>query len=162
MHAVGAGGTVPLGFRLYLPQEWCDDRERARKAKIPGSVAFATKPAIGGELAVRAAGWEVARAPVLGDQAYGDDSKRRARLDEEGLDYVLSVAATTTAFDADRRFEVPPAKPGRGRPPSALKPDREPIQVKALAASLPAEAWETLAYRNRDEVEIRSRFAFVG
>ena len=75
---------------------------------------------------------------------------------------MLSVAATTTAFDADTRFEVPPAKPGRGRPPSALKPDREPIQVKALAASLPAEAWETLAYRNRDEVEIRSRFAFVG
>ena len=75
---------------MYLPEEWCEDVPRRRKAKIPDSVAFQTKPAIGGELAVRAAGWGVGRAPVLGDQAYGDDSKLRARLDEEGLEYVLS------------------------------------------------------------------------
>jgi SRSO17 transposase len=96
LHAVGARGTVPLGFRLYLPEQWCADRQRARKAKIPDSVGFATKPALGGELAVRAAGWEIARAPVLGDQAYGDDSKLRVGLEEEGLEYVLSVAAATT------------------------------------------------------------------
>jgi SRSO17 transposase len=107
LHAVGTGGTVPLGFRLYLPEQWCADVERRRKAKIPDSVEFATKPALGGELAVRAAGWEIARAPVLGDQAYGDDSKLRARLDEEDLEYVLSVSPTTTVFDAGTRFEVP-------------------------------------------------------
>ncbi|MGB0092318.1 MAG: IS701 family transposase [Solirubrobacteraceae bacterium] len=62
LHAVGAGGTVPLGFRLYLPEEWCADVERRRKAKVPDGVEFATKPALGGELAMRAAGWEIARA----------------------------------------------------------------------------------------------------
>jgi SRSO17 transposase len=161
LHAVGVGGTVPLGFRLYLPEEWCEDRERARKAKIPDSVGFATKPALGGELVVRAAGWDIARAPVLGDQAYGDDSKLRARLDREGLEYVLSVAAATTVFDAATRFGIPPAKPGRGRPPSVPKPDREHVPAKALVASLPAKAWETVTYRDRDADEIRSRFAFV-
>ncbi len=35
LHAVGAKGTVPLGWALYLPQEWCDDPERRAKAKIP-------------------------------------------------------------------------------------------------------------------------------
>jgi SRSO17 transposase len=85
LHAVGARGTVPLGFRLYLPEQWCADRQRARKAKIPDSVGFATKPALGGELAVRAAGWEIARAPVLGDQAYGDDSKLRVRAAGGGV-----------------------------------------------------------------------------
>ena len=161
LHAVGSAGTVPLGFRLYLPEEWCADRKRARKAKIPDSVEFQTKPALGGELAVRAAGWEIARAPVLGDQAYGDDSKLRARLDDEGLEYVLSVSASTTVFDAGTRFEVPPAKPGAGRPPSVPKPDREHTQVNKLAASLPAKAWETVTYRDRDGKQIRSRFAFV-
>jgi len=161
LHAVGSGGTVPLGFRLYLPEEWCADRERARKAKIPDSAEFQTKPALGGELAVRAAGWEIARAPVLGDQAYGDDSKLRARLDEAGLEYVLSVSASTTVFDAATRFETPPAKPGAGRPPSVPKPDREHTQVKKLASSLPARAWRTVTYRDRDGEKIRSRFAFV-
>ena len=160
LHAVGEGGTVPLGFRLYLPEEWCADIERRRKAKIPDSVEFATKPALGGELAVRAAGWGIGRAPVLGDQAYGDDSKLRARLDDQQLEYVLSVSPTTTVFAAGTRFQIPPAKPGAGRPPTVAKPDSEHTKVKTLAASLPAEAWQTVTYRDRDGQPIRSRFAF--
>jgi len=161
LHAVGAGGTVPLGFRLYLPEEWCEDVPRRRKAKIPDSIAFATKPALGGELAARAAGWGIARAPVLGDQAYGDDSKLRAHLHEAQLEYVLSVSPTTTVFDADTRFEVPATKPGRGRPRAVARPDREHIQIKTIAAGLPAEAWQTLTYRDRDDQPVDSRFAFV-
>jgi len=161
LHAVGENGTVPLGFRLYLPEEWCEDLPRRRKAKIPDSVAFQTKPAIGGELAVRAAGWGLARRPVLGDQAYGDDSKLRARLDEEGLEYVLSVSPTTTVFAAGTRFEPPPRKPGRGRPPARLKGDRDHIQIKTLVSELPASAWKSVTYRDRDGKPIRSHFAFV-
>lgn len=161
LHAVGSKGTVPLGFRLYLPEEWCEDRPRARKAKIPDSVEFATKPALGAALAVRAARWDIARAPVLGDQAYGDDSKLRMRLDREGLEYVLSVSAATTVFEGETQFAIPPRKPGSGRPPGRLQADREHAQVKDLARSLPATAWETVTYRDRDEQPISSRFAFV-
>jgi SRSO17 transposase len=161
LHAVGAGGTVPLGFTLYLPEEWCEDRERRRKAKIPDSVAFQTKPGLGGELAVRAAGWGITRAPVLGDQAYGDDSKLRVRLDEAQLEYVLSVSPTTTVFEAGTRFEIPPAKPGAGRPPSVPKADHEHTQIKTLVAGLPATAWQTVTYRDRDGEPASSTFAFV-
>ena len=38
VHAVGARGTVPLGWALYLPEDWCEDAERRRKAKIPAEV----------------------------------------------------------------------------------------------------------------------------
>ena len=134
--------------------------ERRHKAKIPDSVEFATKPALGGELAVRAAGWDIGRAPVLGDQAYGDDSKLRARLDDQQLEYVLSVSPTTTVFAAGTRFQIPPAKPGAGRPPSVAQPDSEHTKVKTLAASLPAGAWQAVTYRDRDGQPIRSRFAF--
>src|SRR5437868_14917672 len=44
VHAAGAHGSVPLGWRLYLPELWCDDRARRRKAKIPEEVVFETKP----------------------------------------------------------------------------------------------------------------------
>ena len=58
VHAVGARGTVPLGWALYLPEEWCEDPERRRrKAKIPEEVEFKTKPELGVELIERAAGW---------------------------------------------------------------------------------------------------------
>src|SRR5437899_4320244 len=50
VHAVGERGTLPLGWSLYLPEEWCDDLERRRKAKIPEVVCFQTKPALAAEL----------------------------------------------------------------------------------------------------------------
>ncbi len=103
----------------------------------------------------------IARAPVLGDQAYGDDSKLRTRLDGEQLEYVLSVAPTTTVFEPGTRFEVPPAKLGAGRPRTVPKPDRKHTPVKTLAAALPASAWQTVTYRDRDDRPIRSTFAFV-
>src|SRR6266849_2650987 len=93
VHAVGARGTLPLGFSLYLPEEWCADAERRRKAKIPERVVFATKPQLAAALCDRAAGWELPRAPVLGDCAYGDDSAFRTRLHASELEYVLAVSA---------------------------------------------------------------------
>src|SRR5437016_9074010 len=57
VHAVGERGTLPHGWRLYLPEEWCEDRERRRKAKIPEEVCFRTKPQLAAGLCEQAAGW---------------------------------------------------------------------------------------------------------
>src|SRR5436309_6926148 len=58
VHAVGARGTVPVGWALYLPEDWCADQRRRQKAKIPQRVAFKTKPELGVELVERASGWK--------------------------------------------------------------------------------------------------------
>ena len=65
LHAVGVKGTVPLGFWLYLPEDWCADAVRRKDAKIPDSVGFQTKPAIGADLVTRAAGWKIRPAPAI-------------------------------------------------------------------------------------------------
>jgi len=57
VHAVGERGTVPLGWALYLPEEWCRDEVRRRKAKIPQEVSFHTKPELAAALAQEAATW---------------------------------------------------------------------------------------------------------
>jgi hypothetical protein len=54
VHAAGTRGTLPLGRALYLPEEWCDDLPRRRKAKIPEPVVFQTKPQLAGSLAEQA------------------------------------------------------------------------------------------------------------
>jgi SRSO17 transposase len=96
---------VPLGWELYLPQEWCEDPERRMKAKIPESVLFKTKPELGVELIARAAGWEITRAPVLGDQAYGDNTVLRERLHEADI--------STCCPSAPRRRCSRPARSSR-------------------------------------------------
>src|SRR2546423_4134902 len=58
VHAVGEQGTLPLGWALYLPEEWCVDAQRRGKAKVPESVVFRTKPQLAAALAERASGWE--------------------------------------------------------------------------------------------------------
>ena len=116
VHAIGSKGTVPLGWALYLPEEWCGDAERRKKAKIPAEVAFKTKPELGVELIERAGDWDVADAPVLGDCAYGDKTELRRRLDAAGRRYVLGVSADTTAFAPETTFAVrEPRKSGKGR-----------------------------------------------
>ncbi len=162
LHAVGSKGTVPLGFRLYLPEEWCEDAERRCKAKIPDDVEFQTKPAIGGDLVARAAGWRIRRAPVLGDQAYGNDAKLRTRLHGDGIDYVLSVGGECDVYEPSTVFAVPQRKPGsRGPAPSALRADREPTSIAALVAGLEENAWQSVCFRDRDGKQLHSRFAFV-
>jgi SRSO17 transposase len=161
-HAVGAKGTVALGFALYLPEEWCADEERRRKAKIPAEVAFKTKPELGVELIERAVGWDVEPAPVLGDQAYGDNTALRERLDAAGLQYVLSVGSETKVFAPGTSFAAPKRSPGGGRPPSRPRPDAEPQAIAALIAGLPPEQWQTVTFRDGpDKERTSSRFCFV-
>src|SRR5271155_5592911 len=35
--------SLPVAYRLYLPQEWSDDRDRLRKAGVPEDIGFQTK-----------------------------------------------------------------------------------------------------------------------
>jgi SRSO17 transposase len=162
VHAVGARGSQPLGWALYLPGEWCADRPRRRKAKVPDEIAFQTKPQLAGALCAQAAGWEIPRAPVLGDCAYGDNCEFRTGLHESGLEYVLAVSAQIAVFGPETSFTVPDRKPGGGRPPSVARPDRKPESVRALAERLPADAFKTVPCRTTPGGEIiQSRFAFV-
>ena len=60
VHAAGVRGTLPLGWRLYLPEEWCGDELRRARAKVPASVGFQTKPTLAGTLIEQ----EIGRAHV--------------------------------------------------------------------------------------------------
>jgi SRSO17 transposase len=162
VHAVGARGTLPLGWRLYLPEEWCDDLERRRKAKIPDQVGFQTKPELAGEVCKAAAGWQIPAAPILADCAYGDDTRFRINLHEQELEYVVAVSAKVSVYGSETTFNVPERIDRRGPSPSVARPDRKPESVRSLAARLPRSAWRTLPCRTTPAGEdLRGRFAFV-
>src|SRR5438093_10635677 len=87
VHAVGEQGTLPLGWRLYLPQEWCDDLLRRRKAKVPDEVCFQTQPELAAAVCEGAARWEIPIAPLLADCAYGVDTRIRTKQHAHVLEY---------------------------------------------------------------------------
>jgi SRSO17 transposase len=162
VHAVGTRGTAPLGWALYLPEEWCDDVERRVRAKIPEVVEFKTKPELGVELVERASGWRISSAPVLGDQAYGDNTQLRDRLHDAGREYVLAVAPASKVFPPGTVFAVPEQTGRQGRPWRRLQPDRKPETIGDLIARIGAEGAQTVAFRDGpDGKPVTSRFVFV-
>jgi hypothetical protein len=67
----GRGGHALIDRRLYLPRSWADDPGRRDAAGIPQDVAFATKPALAGQMISAALDAGVAAAWVTGDEVYG-------------------------------------------------------------------------------------------
>ena len=162
VHAVGERGTLPLGFALYLPEEWCVDRERRRKAKIPEQVVFQTKSQLAASLVERASGWRLPAAPILADCAYGDNTAFRTGLHSLEREYVLAISTQISVYGPETTFVVPTRQGPRGRPQTVARPDRKPESVRALAERLPATAWQTLPCRTTPAGDdVKGRFAFV-
>jgi SRSO17 transposase len=153
--------SLPIAWRLYLPEIWAQDRKRRKQTGIPREVTFATKPAIALQQIRKAVEKEVTTAPVLADAAYGNDSQFREGLSELGLEYVVGVQKSTTVWRAGK---VPlPAKQwkGMGRPPTLLRRDKQhqPVSLKQLAESLPPLCWKHVFWREGSKQKLRSRFA---
>jgi SRSO17 transposase len=155
--------SLPIAYRLYLPQAWADDPERRKTAKVPDDVTFQTKPQIALDQIRAAQVQGIAPGVILADAGYGADGGFRAGLTELDLTYVVGVQPTLSVW---RPGESPlPPKPwsGKGRPTSRLRrdADHQPVSVKALAEALAAEAWHTVAWREGTNTELSSRFAAV-
>jgi SRSO17 transposase len=153
--------SLPVAYRLYLPQDWADDHERRRKAGVPAEVEFKTKP----EIALEQLRWACANGLPRGvgvfDAGYGNNSALRAEVTALGVPYVAGILSTTTVW-APGTAPLPAKKPrsGRGRPATRLRRDRKhrPLSVKALALRQPASAWQTITWREGAAAPLSSRF----
>ena len=66
--------SLPVAYRLYLPEDWAEDRERRRKAGVPEEISFKTKPEIALEQIAAACEAGLPRGVVLMDAGYGSDT----------------------------------------------------------------------------------------
>ena len=144
-------GSVPIAYQLYLPKDWASDAERRRKAGVPESQVFATKPDIALEQLRTAIETGVPPGVVLADAGYGDETAFRDSITEMGLLYALGIRSGTTVWPPGVSPLPPIPQPGRGRPSSLLRrgPGHEPISVKELALGLPPGAYQQVQARGQ-------------
>src|SRR5216684_201855 len=64
--------SLPVAYRMYLPEDWVADGERRRKAGVPEEISFKTKPEIALEQLRSACEAGFPRGTVLMDPAYGN------------------------------------------------------------------------------------------
>ena len=156
-------GSVPIDWRVYLPEEWAKDRQRRKKAGVPTAVKFLTKPDIALEQlrAAKAAGVPI--GIVLADAGYGNETAWREALSEMELEYCVGVQSVTTVW-AVGTGPVPPRRKNKlGRPPIRWQrvPGSTPLSVKRLAETLPPQRWRTVRWREGTNEPLSSRFAAV-
>ena len=154
--------SLPVAYRLYLPESWAQDRRRRRAAGVPDAVEFQPK-------------WQLALAQIRTLQAEGDAAgagrggrrlRRHDRVsrgaDRGGPGLVVGVKGETTVW---RPGQAPcrrsPGGAGVAVRRSACDGRRgiSPVSLKRLAAELPASAWQTVTWREGTRGAMRSRFA---
>jgi SRSO17 transposase len=136
--------SLPIAYRLYLPQEWAKDARRRKKARIPKEISFKTKPQIALEQMREALAAGVPQGTVLTDASYGSNSAFRAGVSALGLKYVAAIIPTVMV----RRVIDDGALGARQ-------------SVKTLALRLRKKAWRTITWREGTNNKLRSRFARV-
>jgi SRSO17 transposase len=157
-----AHASLPVAYRLYLPQAWASDGARREKAGVPEEIAFKTKPEIALDQIRAAVAAGLPRGVALMDAGYGVNSQFRSALTELGLRYAAGVLSTTAVWPPGGAPLPPkPSRPGRGRPTKRLRRDagHQPVAVKDLALGLPAKAWRTVGWRKGTNAGLSSRFA---
>ena len=149
--------SLPVTWRLYLPQDWSKDRARRKKAGVPKEIKFKTKPEIALEQIRWACEAGLPRGVGLMDVAYGNDSRLRAGMTELGVLYVAGILPNTLMWrpgTGPRRKDKPLNNTGRRDEPDL-------VAAKQIALGLPKQAWRTVKWREGSADWLSSRFARV-
>ena len=137
LHLGGEQGSVCIALRLYLPEQWCSDIERRRKAKIPDDVQFETKHEIALAQLDAALRWGVRKHVVLADAGYGDSTDFREQIAGRGLSYVVGVAGEPRVWAPGSKPAIPRQTSERGRPfTNYVDPKCPPLAIRDLCRTL--------------------------
>ncbi len=86
-------GHALINRALYLPQEWAEDADRRREARVPEAAAFTTKPKLGLAMLEQARAAGLPFSWIAGDSVYGADSAIRRWAERHQRGYVLAVTS---------------------------------------------------------------------
>lgn len=164
--------SLPIAWRLYLPEAWADDAERRRQARIPDHIQFQTKTQIALEQIKAAKNDGVVQATILADAGYGKSTAFRDELDALGLPYIVGVNERIGLWEPGYTPQVPQKGTKPGKTPKNLRRNGDNASVgqarewiERLYKDGPNKDWQNLCWRDglegADVKRFTSRFLRV-
>src|SRR5262249_21167636 len=123
--------SLPIAYRLYLPEVWGQDAARREPAGIPKEIGFQTKPEIALEQIRQAMQQQVPVGVVLADAGYGKGTQFRTDLTQLGLAYVVGIESNATVWGNQGDNPCPHRRAnqvGVGPPSACAKPVISPFR----------------------------------
>ena len=127
-----AKGRALVDRRLYLPQDWAQDRKRRKKCHVPKEIVFQEKWRIGLER-LALIGPELPHGWIAADDEFGRVAEFRAALRQRRERYVVDIPSNTLI-----RVVGDSTADGRKAPF---------VRVDTWAAQQPASRWQKLSVR---------------
>lgn len=137
-----------VDFRLYLPVEWTEDKERCLKAKVPEEkCGFKTKPELATEMIAATQSNGLSFGWVAMDAFYGQVPECVRDIERYGLNFVADVHRNQIVYTEDPRPYLPRRKNRQGRKPTRLRARTEGIRVDDLYKEEESVPWHTVRVR---------------
>ena len=122
--------SLPVDYRLYLPEEWIKDRKRCEKAKIPADqVVFKTKLEQALEMVFLARKNGVRFKWVGFDGFYGDNPAFLRQLADNGEEFIGDIHKDHLLYYEDPKPLAPPPASERGEKPKKLHAQTRSMRV---------------------------------
>ena len=120
-----------VGTELFLPEVWTKDKQRCDDAGVPElDQIFQTKPELALKLIKRAIDSGIEFDFIAGDGLYGHNAELTRALDTLDQFYVLDVHKDELIFPTEPMFSIPERKGNKGKFPTKIQPDIEPVQLQ--------------------------------
>jgi SRSO17 transposase len=149
--------SLPVGYRIYLPKDWSEDRARRDRAGVPEDIRFKTKQQIALELIQRAHAAGLPLGVLLMDIDYGRDSRLRTSVSALGLSYVVGIQPNVLMWAPG----TGPKRPDKSLNNNGRRNEPDLISAKEVVRALGEDAWHTIRWREGSADWLCSRFARV-
>ena len=154
-----ARGEVPVmvTLRLFLPENWMNDRRRLERAGVPAEHRTArTKPEMALAEIDRIIAAGVRFGCVLADAGYGMSAPFRQGLTTRKLAWAVGIPRHLKVYPVSVQLIWPVA--ARGRPRRRHIPD---ILSMAAEDMLVSAKWQNISWRTGTKGKLKARFAAV-
>ena len=144
----GCEATI-INERLFLPEKWTQDVDRCNEAGIPKeNQVFKTKPQLALDMLKQDIENGVEFDWIGGDGLYGHNFELCKGIDKLDKLFVLDVHKDETVYLEEPTFSVPERKSTKGRTPSKLKANKEPVRLDSLKEQVLKEDWVRVDVRD--------------
>ncbi len=155
------GYRILLDKRLYLPEEWINDKERRKKCGVPENILFQTKAQLGLELIHKAQERKIPFGWIGMDSHYGQQPWLLDKLESQQLLYIADIPCDSRVWLELPETEIPLRNGDIGRTPTKLKAKEQPVEVRQIASQLDQSQWNRTYIRDTERGQLWSLLSFL-